>query len=703
MDFKKYTGYPENFNTNSKNQQFDFSNKSNNKINQNSNTLNFNYQNNSANYNYGSSAIDPNYGIKNYKSNNNNLAQMQIMEKMYKKVEENTDTGKGARQVYDISSFAEAKVKKAYYTNQMDNFGNSYDYSCKNLSQALTNGGYEQGYKFSEIYNHDTNKEIQQFKNAISDNNFNFSRHINTDSIQLTNSFNDMLKTGRVEFTAIEESSNKRISSSYSIDNMRIQTNIATENNIKNAVTERQITGRKWIQSFADATHDRQMKLVKNNNLTNTFLQTDSDLRRFNIQKMSATQLQRELNLLKTNPAKSVFNGFEKQLEATGKIELLQEVVSVKAGSELATRMRKANKNSKRVNKRQMMKFMNKASNGEDAIASFQQLAVGKEIIKTAVKAPVAVNKTYHNIHRKTLQLQINSNNLKARNQASIAYEKLYGNNGKITKRNEKIKKIKDKVDIKGKFKKKFKDKRKTKKIIKKNRRKEFFKVRTPHLSKIFKKISNIKETITNPIKTMVNTVVDLIKKKLIAVISSVITSLVSFILSLLSPIITLIGQIMGILLGFLIFLLLIGGAIVILLAPIGTIIESFKGTNETIRETAIDAIYEELEGDYTDDEIDIINIILDEKSERNPGYMYEDSNNDNSKYGIAALSTSEYTDYTIWASENGHIIEPLEGETDKKGNVNKKYIHRITQIQVKYLKENGYLDEWLTNYHNDE
>lgn len=637
-------------------------------------------------------SYDPNFGLETYKSkNNSNVVQMQIIQQMTRPITEDTDAGKTARNFYQNYSAMSNEAKNAYYKHEMTTFESSKQYNFSHLEKELTAKGYNNEHSFQALYNN--NKDNYEFKQALPG--------YNGGKVKFTNSYEDMLKTGEVKYKV-----NNGTEQSANIDRMAVKTNFANAGQ----KSEVEVTGRKWLQSFADANKERELKLVHNGKLVNEYLRTDVDLRRFNLHRMSSDQLKREIELFKTDPNRSIFRGYEEQFKATGKVQILEEAVQMKAGLELAEKAR--NLKVRGTRKRQAMRALNKASNGEDALAGYQQIVMGKDLIKMAIKAPVSANKAYHSLNQKALLRQQNSKISYIRNKAQREYEHLYGDKGRITKRNERVKRIKEKTDVKGRIKKKVKEKVKDTKLNRSKRyqaRNSKYAVRKPKkLGGVFKKVTSafrrIKELLEDPLIAMRNILMKFVWTKFLAPILGAIGSAFMFIVNLLFSIIKkILAFIVIIVIIAVLFVVIFAAPLIILgviAGAVSSLINSFKGDNMTLQEIAKDNIYEQLEGHYNDDEIDEIMTILSEKSGLNIGFVSEDEENyENNRYGLGGLTSEEYAEMASWIEKQGGTLDPIDGELDGDGNVNKGYIDRITQLQTQYLRESGKLDEWMNNH----
>lgn len=194
-----------------------------------------------------------------------------------------------------------------------------------------------------------------------------------------------------------------------------------------------QTNAKDYYKAFVDSHYANEMTALKNTKNLNAFISQNENLRNLNLLNMNSSQIEKELKNLNKNTgifATATKNG--------GKItdeqrKLVEQVAKIKKTSETIEKSKSTEKKSKRNIKR----TLSKPFADSELVTGYNFMSQGRNIISRTISTPRKLAESRRISQKASLQKRMMSKNENVRRRATRDFDKLYGKDGKITKREE--------------------------------------------------------------------------------------------------------------------------------------------------------------------------------------------------------------------------------------------------------------------------
>lgn len=402
-----------------------------------------------------------------------------------------------------------------------------------------------------------------------------------------------------------------------------------------------QTNAKDYYKAFVDSHYANEMTALKNTKNLNAFISQNENLRNLNLLNMNSSQIEKELKKLKNNTGM-----FANATKDGGRItdeqrKLVEQISKIKKTSETIEKSKSTEKKSKRNIKR----TLSKPFAGSDLVTGYNFMSQGINIISRTISTPRKLAESRRISQKASLQKRMMSKNENVKRRATRDFEKLYGKDGKITKREER--------------------KNRKKKNSRKSRKKE-----SKRLRKANKKVRKVMNVTSGKRKLslgkrLISSSRSIIKM-MIKLLTSLITGIINFLIFIFTSLIPIIG---GLLMTLMPIIFVIG----IIAAIISVfVIEEIDINNNLIASSLEKQMYDYIKEWDTDEDltdVDIAGIMgnIAYESDFRP-FQYTDDEATGTTYR-GLCNWSEYEQE--WINENADLLPSTKDKIKKENEKN--------------------------------
>ena len=194
-----------------------------------------------------------------------------------------------------------------------------------------------------------------------------------------------------------------------------------------------QTNAKDYYKAFVDSHYANEMTALKNTKNLNAFISQNENLRNLNLLNMNSSQIEKELKKLNNNTGM-----FANATKDGGKInehqqKLIEQIAKIKKTSETIEK----SKSTETKSKRNIKRTLSKPFAGSDLVTGYNFMSQGINIISRTISTPRKLAESRRISQKASLQKRMMSKNENVKRRATRDFEKLYGKDGKITKREE--------------------------------------------------------------------------------------------------------------------------------------------------------------------------------------------------------------------------------------------------------------------------
>lgn len=375
-------------------------------------------------------------------------------------------------------------------------------------------------------------------------------------------------------------------------------------------------TGKEYVKAYMDSRYSSLNTAVSNERKVTQLINSNTKYTSMNLNAMTGRQIRKELALYQKDEGK--FANFKLTKED---IRVITQIADIKEYSRVA----KMSMSSRDKDKNFTKKHLKKQVQNTDVVEGYDKTKFAIKGVVNTITAPARMA-TYvsksrqHHIEARYKRRNVRAakkptqRNMKRASRATAKYERLYGKNGKVTLRNERKKRIKERLNVK---------------------------------KRVTDKARGVKSAARTKAKEIVQKLLKRTADLLIKMLGPLCGGAVATVLPLIAVI----------------------ACLVVILSAIGGNSETYateiKNKNNQISQSVEDNVYtilkeEAPEGTFIEDEIEIAGLMGSIKAISNYNALYNTDYNDNSYNGIALWNKNNNNEITKWAVGNNYA-EPFK------------------------------------------